>query len=107
MTFAGVEWAMAHNDVYVQGQDGTQLAGGRLPEGSKDWFHAMSGGCADEPTEVVIGIESLRGLLPCESQITQKPRDTVTTASDGFAVHLFYTLWAQLTSKFSWCARVI
>jgi hypothetical protein len=65
MIFVGVDWAEAHHDVAVQNEDGKRLAGGRLPEGVKGIarFHALVGGHADEPGEVVIGIETDRGLF--------------------------------------------
>jgi hypothetical protein len=65
MIFVGVDWAEAHHDVAVQDEDGKRLAGGRLPEGVEGIarFHALVGGHADEPGEVVIGIETDRGLF--------------------------------------------
>jgi hypothetical protein len=63
--FVGVYWAEAHHDVHVQDEDGKRLAGGRLPEGIEGIarFHEMVGAHADEPAEVVIGIETDRGLF--------------------------------------------
>ena len=65
MIFVGVDWAEAHHDVHVQGGDGRRLAGGRLPEGVEGIarFHEMVGAYAEEPDEVVIGIETDRGLF--------------------------------------------
>jgi hypothetical protein len=65
MIFVGVDWAEAHHDVYVQDGEGKRLAGGRLPEGVEGIarFHEMVGAHADEPGEVVIGIETDRGLF--------------------------------------------
>ena len=65
MIFVGVDWAEAHHDVYVQNEDGKRLAGGRLPEGVEGIarFHDLVGGHVDEPGEVVIGIETDRGLF--------------------------------------------
>jgi transposase len=65
MIFVGVDWAEAHHDVFVQDEDGKRLAGGRLPEGVVGIarFHEMVGAFADEPDEVVIGIETDRGLF--------------------------------------------
>jgi hypothetical protein len=65
MIFVGVDWAEAHHDVQVQGEDGRRLAGGRLPEGVDGIarFHEMVGAYAEEPDEVVIGIETDRGLF--------------------------------------------
>src|SRR6204780_4889117 len=65
MIFVGVDWAEAHHDVFVQDVDGKRLAGGRLPEGVEGIarFHEMVGAHAEEPDEVVIGIETERGLF--------------------------------------------
>jgi transposase len=65
MIFVGVDWAEAHHDVYVQDETGRRLGGGRLPEGVEGIgrFHALVGGHVDEPAEVVIGIETDRGLF--------------------------------------------
>jgi Transposase/Transposase IS116/IS110/IS902 family len=65
MIFVGVDWAEAHHDVQVQDEDGRRLAGGRLPEGVDGIarFHEMVGAHAEEPDEVVIGIETDRGLF--------------------------------------------
>jgi transposase len=63
--FVGVDWAEAHHDVYVEDEDGKRLAGGRLREGVAGItaFHDMVGRHATEPVEVVIGIETDRGLF--------------------------------------------
>jgi transposase len=65
MIFVGVDWAEAHHDVHVQNEDGKRLGGGRLPEGVEGIarFHDLVGRHADEPGEVVIGIETDRGLF--------------------------------------------
>ena len=65
MIFVGVDWAEAHHDVFVEDEDGRRLAGGRLPEGVEGIarFHEMVGNQAEEPDEVVIGIETDRGLF--------------------------------------------
>ncbi len=65
MIFVGVDWAEAHHDVFVQDEDGKRLVGGRVPEGVEGIarFHEMVGAFADEPDEVVIGIETDRGLF--------------------------------------------
>jgi Transposase len=65
MIFVGVDWAEAHHDVFVEDADGKRLAGGRLPEGVEGIarFHEMVGAHAEEPDEVVIGIETDRGLF--------------------------------------------
>ena len=65
MIFVGVDWAEAHHDVFVQDEGGKRLAGGRLPEGVEgiSRFHEMVGHHAEKPDEVVIGIETDRGLF--------------------------------------------
>ncbi|MGH9129458.1 MAG: IS110 family transposase, partial [Acidimicrobiales bacterium] len=65
MIFVGVDWAEAHHDVHVQDEDGKRLAGGRLPEGVAGIarFHDLVGAHASEPADVVIGIETDRGLF--------------------------------------------
>src|ERR1700722_6261571 len=65
MIFVGVDWAEAHHDVCVQDETGRRVGGGRLPEGVEGIgrFHALVGGHTDEPAEVVIGIETDRGLF--------------------------------------------
>jgi Transposase/Transposase IS116/IS110/IS902 family len=65
MIFVGVDWAEAHHDVLVQNEDGKRLGGGRLPEGMEGIarFHAMVAAHEGEPGEVVIGIETDRGLF--------------------------------------------
>ena len=65
MIFVGVDWAEAHHDVHVQDEVGKRLGGGRLPEGVDGIarFHALVGGHVDEPGEVVVGIETDRGLF--------------------------------------------
>jgi transposase len=63
--FAGVDWAEAHHDVHVQDEQGRRLAGGRLPEGVEGIarFHDLIAAHAEDPGEVVIGIETDRGLF--------------------------------------------
>ena len=65
MVLVGVDWAEAHHDVHVQDGGGRRLAGGRLPEGVEGIarFHDLVGGHAEDPGEVVIGIETDRGLF--------------------------------------------
>jgi transposase len=65
MIFVGVDWAEAHHDVYVQDEAGKRLAGGRLPEGVEGIarFHDMVGRYVGEPGDVVVGIETDRGLF--------------------------------------------
>ncbi len=65
MIFVGVDWAEAHHDVHVEDEDGKRLGGARLPEGVAGIarFHELVGTHAGEPAEVVIGIETDRGLF--------------------------------------------
>ena len=65
MIFAGVDWAEAHHDVHVQDENGKRLAGGRLSEGIEGIarFHDMVAARAEDPGDVVIGIETDRGLF--------------------------------------------
>jgi hypothetical protein len=65
MIFAGVDWAEAHHDVHLEDEQGRRLGGGRLPEGVEGIarFHELAARHADDPAEVVIGIETDRGLF--------------------------------------------
>jgi len=65
MIFVGVDWAEAHHDVYVQDEAGKRLGGGRLPEGVDGIgrFHELVARRVEAPDEVVIGIETDRGLF--------------------------------------------
>jgi len=64
MLFVGDDWAEDHHDVHLMDETGLQLARRRLPEGLAGIgaFHALVAGHADEPEEVVVGIETDRGL---------------------------------------------
>jgi transposase len=63
--FVGIDWAEAHHDVCVLDHEGGVLAKGRIPEGVEGIarLHAMVAEHAEEPSEVVAGIEIDRGLL--------------------------------------------
>lgn len=65
MIFVGVDWAEAHHDVHVADEDGRRLAKARLPEGVGGIarFHELVGAHAEDPAEVMIGIETDRGLF--------------------------------------------
>jgi transposase len=65
MIFVGIDWAEAHHDVCVLDHEGEVLATQRVPEGLEGVarLHALLGEHAEEPTEVVVGIETDRGLL--------------------------------------------
>lgn len=64
MIFVGDDWAEAHHDVYVCDDVGAKLAARRVPEGIAGIavLHELIGGHAADPGEVVIGIETDRGL---------------------------------------------
>lgn len=66
MLFLGDDWAEAHHDVELQGEQGTVLARRRLPEGVAGLaqLHALIAehlGEDDEPADVLVGIETDRG----------------------------------------------
>jgi hypothetical protein len=65
MIFVGVDWAEAHHDVHVADEQGKRLAKARLPEGVDGIarFHELVGDDVEGPAEVVIGIETDRGLF--------------------------------------------
>ena len=60
----GDDWAEDHHDVYVMGIDGAVLGRRRFGEGVEGvgGFHELVAGLADDPCEVVVGIETDRGL---------------------------------------------
>ena len=64
MIFVGDDWAEAHHDVYVMDEAGDQLGYRRLSEGLEGIgaFHDLVAGYVDDPADVVIGIETDRGL---------------------------------------------
>jgi transposase len=63
--FVGVDWAEAHHDVFVEDEGGAGLAKRRIPEGIEGvgLFHELVGGLVEDPAEVIVGIETDRGLL--------------------------------------------
>ena len=63
MIFVGDDWAEDHHDVYVMDADGARLASRRLPEGLAGirGFHELVAAHVEEPSQVVIGIETDRG----------------------------------------------
>lgn len=65
MIFVGIDWAESHHDVCVLDDEGRVLARGRVPEGVEGLgrLHTMVAEHAEEPAEVVVGIEIDRGLL--------------------------------------------
>ena len=64
MIFVGDDWAEAHHDVHVMNEAGGRLAARRLPEGLEGVrrLHELLGPFIDDPGEVVVGIETDRGL---------------------------------------------
>ena len=62
--FVGDDWAEAHHDIHVMNEAGERLASRRLPEGLEGigLFHDLMADHASDPSEVVIGIETDRGL---------------------------------------------
>ena len=64
MIFVGNDWAEGHDDVYVMDEGGTRLGFARLPEGIEGvgGFHEMVGEHTSDAVEVVVGIETDRGL---------------------------------------------
>jgi transposase len=64
MIFVGDDWAEDHHDVYVMDADGARLASRRLPEGLAGirGFHELVAAHVEEASQVVIGIETDRGL---------------------------------------------
>ncbi len=64
MIFVGDDWAEAHHDVYVCDEAGVKLASKRLPEGIDGMakLHDLVASHAADPGDVVVGIETDRGL---------------------------------------------
>lgn len=64
MIFVGDDWAEAHHDVHVMNETGDRLAARRLPEGlgGISRFHELVAGFCDDPSDVIVGIETDRGL---------------------------------------------
>ncbi|MCA1836826.1 MAG: IS110 family transposase [Actinobacteria bacterium] len=65
MVFLGVDWAEEHHDICLIDSDGKRLEKARVPEGIDGvrHIHALVAKHIDEPGEVVVGIETDRGLL--------------------------------------------
>jgi hypothetical protein len=64
MIFVGDDWAEDHHDVHLMDDSGVRLTSRRLPEGLAGIgeFHQMLARHAGGPDQVVIGIETERGL---------------------------------------------
>src|SRR5438552_3354264 len=65
MVFVGIDWAEAHHDICLLNEDGRVLARRRIVDGLSgvSELHAAVAEHAEEPRQVVIGIETDRGLL--------------------------------------------
>ena len=65
MIFVGIDWSEAHHDACVLDEQGTVLAKGRVSDdvSGVGRLHAMLADHAEDPAEVVVGIETDRGLL--------------------------------------------
>jgi transposase len=64
MIFVGDDWAEDHHDVHLMDEAGQRLTTRRLPEGLAGirGLHELIARCVEEPDQVVIGIETDRGL---------------------------------------------
>jgi len=64
MIFVGDDWAEDHHDIHAIDEDGKRLASRRLPEGLAgiSSLHDIVATHASDPDQVVIGIETDRGL---------------------------------------------
>jgi transposase len=65
LIFVGDDWAEAHHDICILDEQGRILAKKRVPEGLEGirQFHGLVADHAAEPAEVVVGIETDRGLF--------------------------------------------
>ena len=65
MIFVGVDWAEVHHDVCVLGEEGQVLGKRRVAEGVAFLadLHSLVADHAEEPDQVIVGIETDRGLL--------------------------------------------
>ncbi|HEV8651661.1 MAG TPA: IS110 family transposase [Actinomycetes bacterium] len=65
MLFVGVDWGECHHDVCLLDQDGGVLAARRIADGvaGVGELHALVAAHAEDPAQVVVGIETDRGLL--------------------------------------------
>lgn len=64
MIYIGDDWAEDHHDIHIMDDQGRRLASKRLPEGVEGIarLHAMVGAYTEDPTQVLVGIETDRGL---------------------------------------------
>jgi hypothetical protein len=63
--FVGIDWSERHHDICVLNADGDALARARVPDGIEGMaeLHGLLASHAEEPEEVIVGIETDRGLL--------------------------------------------
>lgn len=63
--FVGIDWAEQHHDVCLLDREGALLASRRIPDGLEGvaLLHALLADHAMAPQEVIVGIETDRGLL--------------------------------------------
>jgi Transposase/Transposase IS116/IS110/IS902 family len=66
MIFVGVDWAEVHHDVTVLDAEGAVLGNLRIPDTIEGVgrLHAMVAEHSDDPSTVIVGIETPAGLLP-------------------------------------------
>ena len=64
MLFVGNDWSVGHHDVCLMNETGEWLAARRLGEGPEGMgqFHEMVSEWVDDPSQVVVGAETDRGL---------------------------------------------
>jgi hypothetical protein len=64
MLFVGDDWAQDHHDVHLMDEAGARLVARRLPEGLTGigQLHDVIATYADDPSEVIVGIEKDHGL---------------------------------------------
>jgi transposase len=64
LIFVGDDWAEDHHDIHLMDAEGARLASRRLPEGLVGirGLHELVAAHAEEPSQVVVGIETDRGL---------------------------------------------
>ena len=65
MLFVGVDWGETHHDLCLLDRDGNLLAGRRIADGlaGVGELHALVATHAEDSGQVVVGIETDRGLL--------------------------------------------
>jgi Transposase len=71
MLFLGIDWGEAHHDLCLLDQDGGVLAARRITDGlaGVGELHALVAAHAEDPAQMVVGIETDRGLLAAGYQV--------------------------------------